>query len=312
MKKRYWLAGLALGGYLWSRLPQHPSPKSRLVEQAVRHLPIFPKRSYAESFENSLRAYELPKSARNYPYKLYRDFRDTFELIPYNDWSEYTIFYLHGGAYWAPPASFHFKWLNQVAEQLQARIILPVYPKAPAYHAQDAHRMVMERYQALLAETPAEKIILMGDSAGAGLGLALLQQLRQAKLPLPQQAIFISPWLDITMTDSLILQLQPNDPMLEADRLREQGAIYAEPLAPTDPLVSPLYGPLADLPPVTIFTGTHDILHGDALRYQEIAQRQQLPVKVLTYQDMMHVFPLLPTPEGADATEKIIQLIRQS
>lgn len=42
------------------------------------------------------------------------------------------------------------------------------------------------------------QIVVVGDSAGGGLALALLQVLRDVGLPLPAGGILISPWSDMT------------------------------------------------------------------------------------------------------------------
>lgn len=72
-----------------------------------------------------------------------------------------------------------------------------------------------------------------------------------------------------------------------------------------EPLVSPLYGDSSDLPPITVFTGTHDILNPDAVRFDH-----GWPVTTYTYQIMDHIFALLPIPEGQDALHRIAQIMQ--
>ena len=43
-----------------------------------------------------------------------------------------------------------------------------------------------------------EKIVVAGDSAGAGLCVALLTVLRDLEMPQPAGAVLISPWVDLT------------------------------------------------------------------------------------------------------------------
>ena len=45
---------------------------------------------------------------------------------------------------------------------------------------------------------PPEKIVIAGDSAGAGLCVALLTVLRDLGMAQPAGAVLISPWVDLT------------------------------------------------------------------------------------------------------------------
>ena len=52
--------------------------------------------------------------------------------------------------------------------------------------------------EALHSPVPPEKIVLAGDSAGAGLCITLLTLLRDLNIKLPAGAVLISPWVDLT------------------------------------------------------------------------------------------------------------------
>ncbi|GBG94265.1 hypothetical protein LFYK43_07240 [Ligilactobacillus salitolerans] len=224
------------------------------------------------------------------------------------------IFYVHGGGYWEQPTIAHFATIHRLSTELGLRVIMPIYPKAPAYNAYDAYDMVLKSYLSLLNEQQVDsaKIIFIGDSAGAGLILALLQRLRDKHLPLPQQAFLLSPWLDITNSNGQMAKIQPVDPMLDLSNLKLLGKYYAGDLEPRDPLVSPLYGDSAALPPIYVFTGDHDILNADAVKFQQMANKKGWNVTTFYYHAMSHVFSLFPTPEGLDSLKRIVRIIQTS
>ena len=62
-----------------------------------------------------------------------------------------------------------------------------------------------------------------------------------------------------------------DDPVLRMASLRKAGQQWAGNLSPTDPLVSPVYGSLAGLPPTAVYCGNMDLLAADVLRLQEQA-----------------------------------------
>ena len=61
----------------------------------------------------------------------------------------------------------------------------------------------------------AKNISLIGDSAGGGLVMALLQTLSEEKIDFPSSAILISPWTDLTLSGDSIKTRADRDPMLQ-------------------------------------------------------------------------------------------------
>lgn len=57
---------------------------------------------------------------------------------------------------------------------------------------------------------PAD-LILMGDSAGGGFVLALAQFMKQEEVPQPSQLILLSPWLDLSLSNPNIKEIDPSD-----------------------------------------------------------------------------------------------------
>lgn len=108
------------------------------------------------------------------------------------------------------------------------------------------------------------------------MALALLEKVGEESLEQPSQTIVISPWLDVTMENPKIEQVQPNDLMLSQDLLKLAGIAYAgSEKQVKNYLVSPIYGPLEKLENVTIYTGTNDILNPDVHKLVEMAQEKR-------------------------------------
>jgi epsilon-lactone hydrolase len=73
---------------------------------------------------------------------------------------------------------------------------------------------------------PAVRIAVGGDSAGAGLALALIGQLRDAREELPACAWLISPWTDLTMSGSTLFTKDAVDPLIHRAYLNELTDAY--------------------------------------------------------------------------------------
>jgi len=76
-----------------------------------------------------------------------------------------------------------------------------------------------------------------------------------------------------------------------------------------DPLVSPMFGELKGLAPITLFSSTRDILNPDARAFVKKAEAAGLTVNYHEAPEMIHVYPLLPMPEAKEPLKMIEDLL---
>lgn len=235
---------------------------------------------------------------------------EVVKLSPKEGASKKQILYFHGGAYVNQPVYWHWRFLDKVATETKATILVPLYPKAPGHHYEEAFQNVLPIYERLLTTTNPLDIVIMGDSAGGGLSLALAQLLLERKLPQPGHIILLSPWLDITMKHPEIPALSHKDPMLGAYGLIVMGKAWAGDADPEHYLLSPINGKIKGLGQITLFVGTHELFLPDARKFRDLAKAQGVQINYFEYKGMNHVFPVYPIPEAKQATEQIIGLIK--
>lgn len=205
-------------------------------------------------------------------------------LRPRDDAAPATIVYLHGGAYVHPLVAPHWWIVDRLVRASGATVVVPQYALAPEGTVDDAFALL----DALVARIDG-RLLLAGDSAGAGLALAWTQRRRDAGQSMPDALQLFSPWLDATMTNPRIDALGP-DPMLDRERLLAAVRSWARDRSLDDPLISPGLGDLAGLPPTVLHQGGRDLLHPDALRFGRRARAAGSPVEVRSYPDAFHVF----------------------
>lgn len=264
--------------------------------------------------KNAGRPYRIPVRARRLLSltKATYDGMDYFVMQTKKSAHAKHIFYIPGGGYIDEPSAFHWFFLHSLLKEVDAEIYVPIYPKAPLYTFKDSFPKTFALYVAFLAERANADISLMGDSAGAGYALAIAQELRAKRLPQPKNIILLSPWVDITLSNPGIKCIEKHDPILSARGLRIYGKLYAGDLNPKDPRVSPLYADLRGLADMTIFAGTHDILHLDARAFCDRAQAQGVKVEYHEYPKMIHTFTLSPLYEGKKSTREVVSVINGS
>ena len=234
--------------------------------------------------------------------------------------TDITILYFHGGSYMAEATDQHWTFLEKIINDTGATVILPDYPLTPKYHYKDVFNMVEPLYEEIINKVNPENLILMGDSAGGGLTLALEESLSSKDIPMPSKTILISPWLDVRLENPDIDKVQKYDKDLNKDALKLAGIAYAggNEEGINSFLVNPIDGDLSKLKNITIFTGTYDILNPDVKILKEKAEKQNVKIDIKEYEGASHVWILKnpkENPKEKDAIingyEEIIKLIKQ-
>lgn len=238
------------------------------------------------------------------------DGHKVYEIEPKQGASKRHIFYLHGGGYAFNIVFVHWAMIKKLIRATGASATVPLYPLAPEHDWSQSYPVVMQAYERAAAKYGAENITVMGDSAGGGYSLGLAQMLRDQGRPLPGKIILLSPWLDATASDPLQLELEKHDVLLSVEGAQTAGQFWAgEGNDPAAFPVSPLFASIDKLPPIAIFSGSHDLLYADALRLKEMADTQGIDITLHVGEHMQHVWMLLPIREAKLAKAQITAFI---
>ena len=206
--------------------------------------------------------------------------------------NDLVIMYVHGGSYVADLEQEHWRTCGDIINQLGCTIILPDYPLTPKYHHKDTINMMESLYKKVIEQVEPSNFVVMGDSAGGGLALALVEKMGEENLAMPNQTILISPWLDVRMNNPKIAEIEENDPMLNKAALKLAGENYAGKDGIDSYLVNPIDGPLDKLQNVSIFTGTYDILNADVEILRKRAEEVGTKINVYETEKATHIWLL--------------------
>lgn len=218
------------------------------------------------------------------------------------------VVYLHGGSYVSEIAKQHWALVSKLADA-GVRVEVPLYGLGPQHTYREAYPLVTQVYRDLLAEVDASRVTVAGDSAGGGLALGFAQTLGEAGLPQPRRLVLLSPWLDLTLSHPDLPALEPRDPWLNIEGTREAGTAWAGGDDPTQPRLSPINGTLTGLAPMDVYVGTRELCLPDVLLLQERAAAAGAALEVTVCPGAVHVYPLVPAPEGRAAARRIVEEI---
>ena len=217
------------------------------------------------------------------------------------------VLYLHGGGYVLGSLDTHAELMARVAAACRAPVLGVDYRLAPEHPYPAAVDDALASYEHLLAAgIKPEAIVVAGDSAGGGLALALMLKLKELGKPQPAGAVLFSPWSDLTASGESTKTRIDADPMISAEMLNPMAELYLDGSDAANPMVSPLFGHLAGLPPLLIQVGDDEILLDDSTRLAKNAEAAGVKADIEIFDGAFHVFQNQPhLPESADALKSV-------
>ena len=216
-----------------------------------------------------------------------------WSFVPGSDISHVLMFF-HGGGYCSGSIVSHRRMVTEAGRAAGTRTLAVAYRLAPEHPFPAAYDDALTAWRFLQNEgIPVSQIALGGDSAGAGLTIALINRLRDAHEELPACAWLVSPWMDLTMSGSTLATTDAVDLIIDKEYLNELADAYLPSgMDRKDPHVSPLYADLRSFPPILIQVGSAETLLDDATRFASSAGAADVPVTLEIWPHMIHAWHL--------------------
>lgn len=223
---------------------------------------------------------------------------------------KYVILYCHGGGYSTGSCLYARTLTNKLAASTSMDVCCFDYRLAPEHPYPAATEDAMKAWNYLmLSGYGARDVILAGDSAGGNLALALAHQLKKEGRILPRGIVLMSPWTDLTSSGKTHITKADIDPVLNREYVERMIKAYAGEADLEDCMVSPLFGDFTGFPPTYIQVGENEILLSDALSLHKKMVKENVPVKLDTFEGMWHVFQMSPFKTAYEAMEKNAEFI---
>ena len=263
----------------------------------------------AKQFESGKGTTAAPNKRQRKRYNIERtDFRgQPIWTYPGNDT---LIYYVHGGGFVAGFSYFYFPMMGEIARKSRACLTAPDYPLFPNIDAAGTHQWIRAHYDDTIERLKPSKVVLMGDSAGANAAMVLAQDLAKSNIQ-ADRLVLLCPWIDLRMVHPDMVQYD-EEQLLDGNKILLAAERHAGALSLDDPLISPIFGELASLPPTWVFTADKDLLHPDIMTSVDKMRAAGLTPKLDAVKGLAHVYMLLPTPEGKAGLSRIAQTAKFS
>jgi monoterpene epsilon-lactone hydrolase len=223
------------------------------------------------------------------------------------------LLYLHGGGHIMGSAFGYQAFVGEVARTCAARAVLPDYRLAPEHpfpaDLDDARAVYLDMID---TGTSPDEITVIGDSAGAGLALALLLDLEGQQLPRPANAVLLCPWVDLTCSSYPKEREEPTR-FQSYQQVRRCADLYLGGATGDRAFLDPLSADLSGLPPTLVHAATDDAMLLDAQRLTDHARACGADVHLEIYGVDTHDFHLFWSflPEAARALQDIADYLTE-
>ena len=287
------------------------SVRARAMSSVLEVFSVYTEKNSEKMIENAIAKGESPTPSPKILETRYVDneYGRVFYLNEESD-SKCTVFYIHGGAYFMDINTAHWRLIKKLVKEANAEVIVPAYRLLPFATYKEAFNLIVPLYKEYCDKHSDKKIILMGDSAGGGLSLALTESFKIDGICVPDELVLLSPWVDISMENEEISNYEDKDPFLSVNPLKICAKEWANDIDVQDWHVSPIYGDLKGIKNVTVFVGTDGILYPDIVKFFGMLDKDSSN-ELIVGEEMNHVYPLFPIPEAKPAVEKILEVVRR-
>ena len=220
------------------------------------------------------------------------------------------LLYLHGGAWCLHLPALYAAFAAALSNATGCRVLMLEYRLAPEHPYPAAIDDCLAAYRALVEAPEGGPVAVMGDSAGGSLTLVTLMRARDAGLPLPGCAVLLSPVTDITFSGPSVRYNALADPMFSPASMELLHDIYCPGHERGHPLLSPLFGDWAGLPPLHFVAGSTEMLLDDSVRAHDRARQAGTTATIDVWPGLPHVFPVMRMlPEARLALRQIAAFV---
>ena len=213
---------------------------------------------------------------------------DCWQVAPAGADNSQRIFFVHGGAYCINSPRVYTTLAGHLALATGATVVLPRYRLAPEHPYPAGLEDVLAAYRAVRANT--DRLVLAGDSAGAGMSLCAAIAFRDGGEEGPAGLFLMSPWVDLTASGESLRTNDGKDAILRAKTIPRHAAAYAGGLDLADPRISPVNADLSSLPPTLVQCGGDELFLSEGTELAARLADAGTPVELQVYEGMWHDF----------------------
>ncbi len=221
----------------------------------------------------------------------------SYRIVPRELFNGTYIIFLYGSSMFFNIDGEQWDFISKLALDTGCGLFVPMYPIAPENNCKETFKMLCKAYSDFTMGHDVDKVILMGDSSGAGLALSIAMIAWNEGLRKPDQLIMLSPLIDTEFFDTE-LEAIISDTIDKSGRIFYNNQLknfindyWVKDYAVKTDYTSPFYGDYTDLcDDVVLFSSVEDMFNCYARAFYNKAKTQGVNVRFFEFDEAYHDF----------------------
>lgn len=222
------------------------------------------------------------------------------------------LYFCHGGGFITGMFKQYFDAVGRLQQKVEIPVICADYPMPPETDAQGLLDFNLACYRNVRATYPDSPIIISGDSAGGHMTMTLTQALSKEERKAVSAIFPLFAVVDMSKepTDE---PYHKEEALLKKENMEGVRARFVGKFSPDNPIISPIFGELTNLPPVHIYSADKDPLYEDSMALAAAFENNGQTHTHHIFNGYGHDFILFfPTPDGTRGLTHLAKHMKQS
>lgn len=222
-----------------------------------------------------------------------------YRMVPKENFNGSYIIYLYGGCMCRYIEHAQWDFIVELSAKTGAALFVPMYPVAPEHCCRETFEVLQLAYANITKSFDVERVVLLGDSSGAGLALSLAILAWKEGMRKPDQLIMLSPALDTEFFDWELEQKMLENAGKDKHCFYTEAAkdfinkYWVKDYAAKTEYTSPYYEDYTDIcDDIVIFSGEDDIFNCYARAFYNKAKAQGVNIRFFEFEGEHHDFML--------------------
>ncbi len=237
-----------------------------------------------------------------------------------------TILYFYGSGLIQGPRKKHWKFIEQLLQRGVPRIVLVEAPLFPSHTISSILDWCLETTMEMVNELVIKenRLKVIAEGSGAWLAYSMLDNFEKKHLLQVDELILLCPWLDASLSNPWIDDIEVLDPINNRSEWTRLGEIWQSQILstlenetaesilknPNTPL-APIYLDLRQTPPTRVYAAEYDIFKADAVKLRQKAASQPVIFNYYEYEKMIHGWDHYDLPESNQLLDQLAATLTQ-
>ncbi|HCG60797.1 MAG TPA: hypothetical protein DEV97_12470 [Lachnospiraceae bacterium] len=222
------------------------------------------------------------------------------------------IYYIHGGGFVVGEPAWGYFYAVEAAKLSHRNILAVDYRLGPDYPFPAGPEDCIKGYEWMLnSGIQPEDIVMLGESSGGNLILAVCAACKVRGIPMPKALCPVSPVVDLDFPFPSYTERNERECILPKNQRDDVKMNYLKDMTADDILASPYRADVTGFPSTYHIVASEEMLFDDSIYMHEKLLRSGVDAKLKVWEGMWHTFCMIDLPESRQVIRDIADFFNE-